>query len=139
MPALATQAMAAVAALNERVYAPFAGSQVDWDGRPIPRGFGPAVRRMRRAGGAERRAFDADAALDAFLYHLKLGLHYGYPECCVLQYAMEAPYVSPLMLRGGITLGDHVPCDACLEAYLHDYITDGPAHKEYPAPAAAVH
>ncbi|MCA1818457.1 MAG: hypothetical protein LC620_00130 [Halobacteriales archaeon] len=131
------RALEALTALNARVYAPFPSFAIDWDGRPIPKGFGPAVQRLRRAG-PEGRALDPAAAVEAFLYHYRLGIHYGYPECCVLQYAMEVAYVSPLLLRGGIVLGQHVPCDACLEAYLLDYITDGPALREYPAPMAAV-
>ena len=132
------RALQALTALNARVYAPFPAFTVDWDGRPIPKGFGPTVRRLRRAGDAQTRALDPELALEAFLYHYRLGIHYGYPECCALQYSMEVPYASPLLLRGGIMLGDHVPCDACLEAYLHAYITDGPALNAYPAPVAAV-
>lgn len=130
-------ALQAMSALNARVYAPFPAITIDWSGRPIPEGFGPTVRRLRRAG-PETRAVDPDAATEAFLFHYRLGIHYGYPECCVLQYAMEVPYASPFLLRGGIVLGDHVPCDACLEAYLLDYIRDGDAWKEYPAPVAAI-
>jgi hypothetical protein len=129
----------ALRSLNAQRYASFPSYTVDWDGRPIPPGFGPRVRKMRRLGDWESRAFDSEAAAESFLYHYRLGAHYGYPQCCVLQYSMEAPYVSPLTLRGGIVLGDHVPCDDCLEAYLHDYITDGPAVSSYPPPAAPVH
>lgn len=134
-----TAAIAALTALNRRVYAPFPAFSIDWDGRPIPEGFGPRIQKVRRLGGHEARATDPDAAQESFLFHYRLGLHYGYPPCCVLQYSMEAPYTSPLLLRGGITFGDHVPCDACLEAYLHEYITDGPALSECPAPTAQVH
>ena len=125
-----------IRALNERLYAPFAERGIEWEGRQVPEGFGPRVRRLRRAGGVERRVFDRDAITESFLYHFALGLHYGYPECCVLQYACEVPVLSPLQLRGGITLGDYVPCDACLERYLFDYITDGKQWRRVPGPAA---
>jgi hypothetical protein len=138
MPQGTRAALTAISALNRRVYAPFPAFTIDWDGRPIPEGFGPRLRRMRAGGDAEARASDPEAALECFLYHYRLGLHYGYPHCCVLQYSLEAPYASPLLLRGGMTLGDHVPCDACLEAWLHDYITDGPALREHPPPVAPV-
>ena len=135
-----TGTVAAITALNSRIYAPFARHTIEWEGKPIPTGFGPKVRRLRQAGvrGTESSALDADAAVEAFLYHYRLGIHYGYPECCVLQYAMEVPYISPFLLRGGLTLGAHVPCDRCLEAYLHDYITDGPALHRSDPPTAAV-
>lgn len=138
MPEGTRAALTAISALNRRVYAPFPSFAIDWDGRPIPEGFGPRLLRMRAGGNAETRAGDPEAALECFLYHYRLGVHYGYPDCCVLQYAMEAPYTSPLLLRGGLTLGDHVPCDACLEAWLHDYITDGPALREHPPPVSPV-
>ncbi|MES2154024.1 MAG: hypothetical protein V4510_02725 [bacterium] len=125
-------------ALNERLYPAFDAGGIEWEGRQVPEGFGPRVRRLRRAGGPEKRAQDPAAIEEAFLYHFRLGTRYGYPECCVLQYAMEAPVISPLLLRGGITLSGYVPCDACLESYLLDYIEDGPDWDRKFGPTAPV-
>lgn len=124
--------------LNERLYPPFPDAGIEWEGRQVPHGFGPRIRRLRRAGSAEARATDPDAIVEAFLYHLRLGTTYGYPACCVLQYCMEAPVVSPLLLRGGITLSGYVPCDACLESYLLDYIEDGKEWNRVYGPASPV-
>ncbi len=125
-------------ALNDHLYPPFPEAEIVWEGRQVPEGFGPRIRRLRRAGSAEQRAINSEAVTEAFLYHYRLGIRYGYPSCCVLQYAMEAPAVSPLLLRGGITLSGYVPCDGCLEAYLLDYIEDGPAWNRLYGPAATV-
>lgn len=126
------------ASLNERQYPKFPAWTIDWEGRQVPEGFGPRIRRLRRTGTPEQRGEDPEALVEAFLFHYRLGTSYGYPECCIMQYAMEAPVVSPLLLRGGITLDEYVPCDACLEAYLHDYIRDGEAWREFAGPASAV-
>src|ERR1041384_3124729 len=131
-------ALQALRVLNARQFPAFSSFSIDWEGRPIPTGFGPAIRRLKRAGDPETRVLDPDTATEAFLFHYRLGIHYGYPDCCVLQYAMEVPYVSPFLLRGGIVLGDHVPCDTCLEAYLLDYIRDGKAWQEFAAPVTAI-
>jgi hypothetical protein len=125
-------------ALNDRLYPDFPAGGIEWEGRAVPEGFGPRIRRLRRAGGPEQRATDPDAIVEAFLFHYRLGTRYGYPECCVLQYSMEVPVVSPLLLRGGITLGSHVPCDACLEHYLLDYIQDGNEWPHLHGPALPV-
>lgn len=121
--------------LNQHLYPGFPAVTLEWEGRQVPEGFGPRVRRLRRAGGPEQRTQDPEALVEAFLYHFRLGTRYGYPECCVLQYAMEAPAVSPLLLRGGFTFNGYVPCDACVERYLLDYIEDGEAWRAVDGPA----
>jgi hypothetical protein len=98
--------------LNQRLYPPFPAT-VEWEGRPIPEGYGAASRRLRRFVPDEQAMLAPDLAAEAFLYHVRLGLHYGYPLCCVLQYASEAPYLPPFQVRPRLD-GNHIPCDGCL-------------------------
>jgi hypothetical protein len=124
----------ALASLNRRLYAPFPAPGPEWEGRDVPEGYGPAARRvLHDPRPAEARLADGAWQSDAFLFHYRLGLRYGYPECCVLQYACEATCLRPLDARRGITFGPYVPCDACLDRYLAAYL-DGAV----PEPAVLV-
>jgi hypothetical protein len=50
----------------------------------------------------------------AFLYWLRCGQKYGYPECCIMQFARDClEGKQPGRLRGLDPTGRYVPCDAC--------------------------
>lgn len=112
--------MDALESLARRTYAGWEAVEVQWDGPSLPPTFRRRFARHLAAREPEERMSDPDWHREAFLFHMLLGSHYGYPPCCVLQFACEASVVRPL---GERRLGflDYVPCDACLERYLDEY------------------
>lgn len=52
-----------------------------------------------------------------FLHHLRMGAWYGYPACCVRQFAVDCLNGrSPGLLRGRGPWFPYVPCDVCAAA-----------------------
>lgn len=48
-----------------------------------------------------------------FLHHIRRGQMFGYPNCCVFQYAVDIiNNRKPFLLRGHIK-AQYVPCDNC--------------------------
>ncbi|MHB8633625.1 MAG: hypothetical protein ACYDBQ_06630 [Thermoplasmatota archaeon] len=115
----------ALASLNRRVYAEWDTVTVDWEGPSLPSAFRRLFSRHLAYRDFEERMLDPDWHRESFLFHLLLGLHYGYPACCVMQFSSEATTVRPLGERR-VGFLDYVPCDTCLEGYLEGYHrTDG--------------
>lgn len=113
--------LGALEALGRRTYGGWDELRVEWEGDPMPARFRAWSARLRkRWPDAEARSGDPDWCVEAFLYHLRLGLHYGYPDCCVLAYAAAAPHL-PVLRERRVGFGEYVPCEACLERFLADY------------------
>ena len=124
----------AFASLNRRTYAGWDVVDIEWDGPTLtPRFRSRFSRHLAASVDLEQRLMDPDWHTEAFVFHYELGIHYGYPECCVLQFAHESTCLRPLMERRlGFT--DYVPCDDCLETYLAAYIADAEDHLVPQAP-----
>lgn len=62
-----------------------------------------------------------------FLRYIRLGEKYGYPKCCVMQFARECiEGKEPYMLRGRGIDNSFVPCDQCIKESIEDGF-----HKKY--------
>src|SRR5690349_5328076 len=109
--------LAALESLNRRTYAGWDLTEIEWEGPSLAPFFRSRFTRHLAARDPEERLLDPDWHLEAFVFHFLLGRHYGYPECCVLQFSCEASTVRPLGERR-LGFGDYVPCDACMERYL---------------------
>lgn len=113
----------ALGSLNRRIYAGWEATEIEWEGPTLPSMFRSLFTRHLAARDPEERMTDPEWHRESFLFHYLLGIHYGYPKCCVLQFSCEATTVRPL---GERRLGfvDYVPCDSCMERYLVDYHRD---------------
>lgn len=123
----------ALSSLNRRIYEGWQEVAIEWEGPSLSPMFRNLFTRHLKPQDPEERFTDPDWHRESFLFHYLLGLHYGYPECCVRQFSCEATTVRPL---GERRLGfvDYVPCDACLETYLHEYVvgTNDGGHGQVP-------
>lgn len=113
--------LAALSSLNRRRYDGWALLQVDWEGPSLPSLFRRLFVRHLAGRDLEEALGDPDWHREAFLFHFGLGLHYGYPECCVLQFSCEATTLRPLGERR-LGFQDYVPCEACMDRYLEEYL-----------------
>ena len=128
--------LAALESLDRRRYGGWDEVRIEWEGPPMSPRFRAWAQGLRkRHPDAERRAGDSAWESEAFLYHFLLGLRHGYPECCVLAYAMEAPGL-PVLWERRVGFGEYVPCPACLQGFLDRYLSDSASAAEGAFPIA---